>query len=225
MKAVILAAGIGKRLKCATPKCLTALPDGESILARQVRILRQLGVDDIIVVVGYKKEQIAEAFPDLQYVYNPRFRETNTSKSLLAALTTIHTEDVLWLNGDVCLEQEVVSRVVRTPGNVVAVNQARCGDEEVKYVTSDEGYISGIAKTIAGGEGEAVGVNKIIAESRPLFVEKLEACDDNDYFEKAIEYAIREAMLFSPVDISDCKCIEVDFEADLKAAHKLFSEA
>ncbi len=80
MKAIILAAGIGSRLGNSNPKPLT-------ILNRQVMYLSDyLGEDNIIVVVGYKKELIMESFPNLLYVYNNYLDTTNTSKSLLKAL-------------------------------------------------------------------------------------------------------------------------------------------
>ena len=65
MKAVILAAGIGSRLKSDLPKSLTELPDGKTILARQVDILKEIKAEEIIIVVGYRKEEIINRFPEL----------------------------------------------------------------------------------------------------------------------------------------------------------------
>ena len=87
MKIIILAAGIGSRLGNPFPKPLTPLQNGKSIMELQVNHLSsQFNVDDIHVVVGFKKELIMERFPQLTYVYNPFFDRTNTSKSLLRAL-------------------------------------------------------------------------------------------------------------------------------------------
>ena len=96
MKAVILAAGIGSRLRISEPKPLTKLKNGESILQRQVECLSEyIGINNIIAIVGYKKELIMESFPNLLYVYNDFYDTTNTSKSLLAGLNKIEEEDVL----------------------------------------------------------------------------------------------------------------------------------
>ena len=57
-------------------------------------------LDDINVVVGFKKDLIMERFPELTYIYNPFFDQTNTSKSLLKALRKNRDKSVLWLNGD-----------------------------------------------------------------------------------------------------------------------------
>ena len=53
---------------------------------------------DVSVVVGFKKDTIMEAFPNVSFVYNPLFGETNTSKSLLKGLRLTGRDPVLWLN-------------------------------------------------------------------------------------------------------------------------------
>ena len=222
MKAVILAAGIGSRLKRDLPKSLTELPDGKTILARQVDILKESKAEEIIIVVGYKKEEIIKRFPDLTFVYNPDFETTNTSKSLMLALKSTEKNDVLWLNGDVCLDKEVVSRVLQKGGNTVGVNSEECGEEEVKYRTDKSGKIIEISKQVKAAEGEAVGVNLISEKDFSVFIEKLTTCDNNDYFEKAIELSINDKIEFFPADVSGCRCIEVDFKEDLEKAKQMF---
>ncbi|MBE9505382.1 MAG: NTP transferase domain-containing protein, partial [Chloroflexi bacterium] len=102
MRAVILGAGFGSRLGKPLPKPLTVLSNGETIMERQVSALTEfLAADDVIVVVGFKKESIMKAFSNLTYVFNDVFAETNTAKSLLCGLRKTGSEDVMWLNGDV----------------------------------------------------------------------------------------------------------------------------
>ena len=134
MKAVILAAGIGSRLGISEPKPLTKLKNGESILQRQVECLSEyIGINNIIAIVGYKKELIMESFPNLLYVYNDFYDTTNTSKSLLAGLNKIEEEDVLWLNGDVVFEKELLPQIIQCPESCMAVNTNSVGEEEIKY--------------------------------------------------------------------------------------------
>ena len=85
---VILAAGMGSRLGRSLPKPLTELSDGRSIMRQQFDNIHQaFGADvTVTVVVGYKLEYIVEAFPEATFVYNERYDQTNTSKSLLRAL-------------------------------------------------------------------------------------------------------------------------------------------
>ena len=104
MKIVILAAGIGSRLGNPFPKPLTKLNNGKSIMEMQIEnITSRFDIDDINVVVGFKKNLIMERFPNLTYIYNPFFDTTNTSKSLLSALKKNKDSSILWFNGDVVL--------------------------------------------------------------------------------------------------------------------------
>jgi len=222
VKVIILAAGVGKRIGRKLPKCLTPLPSGKTILENQLDLLKANGLREIIVVVGFKKEVIMEYYPQVLYLYNPLFHVTNTSKSLMLALEYLTPDDILWLNGDVFFEEEVLRRVIVFPGNAVAVNHARCGDEEVKFQTDKEGRIIALSKTVNPAEGEAIGINKITRELFPIFLEKLRLCNDHDYFEKAMEMTIQEGYSFYPVDISDLKCVEIDFRKDLEAVRKFF---
>jgi len=221
MKAVILAAGVGSRLGRPFPKCMSLLPDGEQILGRQIRLFREVGIREIYVVSGFKQTLIMEEFPDVFYKYNPFFYITNTSKSLLRALEHLD-DDIVWCNGDVVFDREVVERVAAAPDNVVAVDRKRCGAEEVKYRADEQGLLLEISKQVAAPQGEAVGVNKVSRADRSQLVKALTACRDDDYFEKGIEICLHRGMSIPVMDISAFRCIEVDFEEDLREARRLF---
>ena len=223
MKAIILAAGVGSRLGNPFPKSLSLLPGGERILGRQIRIYRELGIRDITVVVGFKKELIMEEFPMVNYCYNPVYYLTNTSKSLLAGLEYMH-DDVIWSNGDVVFDPASIEELLKAKGSAVLVDKSECGEEEVKYKTVSNGRISEISKIVQSGEGEAVGINKISRQDLAIFTQALRTCDDNDYFERALEFSIARGVNFSAVDISAHRCIEVDFEEDLIKARHMFSQ-
>lgn len=223
MKAVILAAGVGSRLGRPFPKSLSVLPNGERILGRQVRILQEVGIKEIYIVVGFKKTLLMEEYPEAFFCYNPVYYITNTSKSLLAAVERFD-DDVLWANGDVVFDPEVITKMLNAEGNVIAVDKKRCAEEEVKYNLNPDGTIHEISKTVSGPQGEAVGVNLVRKESLPHFVDALRRCDDQDYFEMGIEIMIQEGAAFRPVDISAYRCIEVDFMEDWQEAVRLFPE-
>ena len=221
MKAIILAAGVGSRLGKPFPKALNKLPDGESILGRQIRILRKNGIQEIIVVVGFKMNLIMESFPEVFYKYNPIYYVTNTSKSLLCALTDLD-DDILWTNGDVVFDEEVIEKMLHTEASAVAVNSSKCSEEEVKYKANPRNFLTHISKLVENPDGEAVGINKMARCDLPHFRRALSEVEDNDYFEKAIEIMLRQGSHIKIVNISDYRCIEVDFDEDWAIATELF---
>ena len=225
MKIVILAAGIGSRLGNPFPKPLTPLKDGESIMAKQLHNISQyFDINDVTTVVGFKKDLIMERFPEVNYVYNPFFDRTNTSKSLLQALKKHRGKSVLWLNGDVVFEEKLISELqddIQQNNSFIAVNTSSVSDEEVKYTLKD-GFVFKLSKEVTHGLGEAVGINFISSNDLDIYIDQLERCADNDYFEKGLEMAIAENNLkVKAIDISKFNCIEVDFKEDLKNANDI----
>lgn len=225
---VILAAGMGTRLGRPHPKPLTPLADGRSILRQQLDHLRATFGSDahITIVVGFKMDLIMEAAAgDAAFVYNEIYDQTNTSKSLLKALRLAPPGGVLWLNGDVVFVPGLLDELrkhVEAGRTFVAVNTASVAEEEVKYTLSADGYIDELSKTVVGGLGEAVGINFVAAADRPVLIEHLDACADQDYFERGLETAIaHEGIRVSAIDISAYGCVEVDFEPDLERANEL----
>ncbi|QIG40332.1 NTP transferase domain-containing protein [Microbacterium sp. 4R-513] len=225
LQTVILAAGMGSRLGRSLPKPLTELSDGRSIMRQQHDNIRAaFGAEArITTVVGYRAETIVEAFPDVDYVYNDRYDQTNTSKSLLRALTTTGRSGVLWMNGDVVFDPRVLGRaiaLIERDQSFVTVNTSKVSDEEVKYTTSPEGFIRELSKTVVGGIGEAVGINYISSADKKAFIRQLTRVDDQDYFERGLELAIVEdGLRLQPLDISDLYAVEVDFAEDLERAN------
>jgi choline kinase len=225
LQTVILAAGMGSRLGRSLPKPLTELSDGRSIMQQQHDNIRAaFGTDArIMTVVGYKAETIVEAFPEVDYVYNDRYDQTNTSKSLLRALTKSGKGGVLWMNGDVVFDPLVLGRaieLIQRDESFVTVNTSKVSDEEVKYTVTAEGHISQLSKTVTGGIGEAVGINYISSGDKKAFIRQLSRVDDQDYFERGLEMAIEEdGVRLLPLDISDLYAVEVDFAEDLERAN------
>lgn len=222
MKVVVLAAGQGSRLGETQPKTLTRLSNGDSILQRQIEaLLPWVSLHDIYIVVGFKKEMIMEAIPHLLYVYNERYHVTNTAKSLLAGLRKAGNDDVMWINGDVVLESEVIGRIARFHDSCMGVNEASVADEEVKYSLAPDGSICQVSKHIDNALGEALGVNKITGDRVDLLIGQLELCSDSDYFERGIELAVEQGLRIFPVNVSDLLCVEVDDPEDLARANEL----
>lgn len=222
---VILAAGMGSRLGRSLPKPLTELSDGRTIMRQQFdNIEHAFGANpNVTIVVGYKLEHIIEAFPQASFVYNEEYDQTNTSKSLMRALSASQAGGVLWMNGDVVFDPRVLGRaieLIERDQSFVTVNTSKVSDEEVKYTVTTEGFIKELSKTVKGGIGEAVGINYISSRDKKAFMRHLTRVDDQDYFERGLELAIAEdGVLLQPLDISDLYAVEVDFAEDLERAN------
>jgi choline kinase len=217
---------MGTRLGKPWPKPLTQLSDGRSIMQQQMENVQTVFGDKarVTVVVGFKLEMIMEAHPTASFVYNEVYDQTNTSKSLLRALRASQESGVLWLNGDVVFDHKVLERVadrIAADKSFVCVNTSATADEEVKYTVDAQGYIKELSKTVKGALGEAVGINFISSREKADVITQLDACGEQDYFERGLELAIeKNGLQMEPIDISDLFAVEVDFQDDLDRANK-----
>ena len=191
MEAVILAAGMGTRLGSLIPKPLTSIQNEKTIMDFQIDKLSKINeIHNIFLVVGYKKEIIMEKFPDLLFVYNNAYARTNTAKSLLMALNKIKN-DVLWMNGDVYFDEEILNLILESKESACLVNKSECNTEEIKYNLTPEGYIKNISKTVESSQGEALGINLIRKKDLDIFRSELKKVGDSDYFEKSARESYR----------------------------------
>jgi choline kinase len=228
LQVVILAAGMGTRLARPLPKPLTELRDGRSIMKQQIDNIKA-GFGEtyrLMIVVGFKLEAIIERFPEATFVYNELYDQTNTSKSLLKALKASGDGGVLWMNGDVVYDPEVLNRVkpqIEANQSFIVVNTSKVSDEEVKYTLDADGFINELSKVVVGGLGEAVGINYVSANDKAKLITRLDEVGDQDYFERGIEVAIeQDGLKFQAIDISDLYAIEIDFDEDLKRVNEMF---
>lgn len=226
IQAVILAAGMGTRLGRPFPKPLTPLSDGRTIMQQQMENLTSVfGADlRISTVVGFKLDLILEAFPDVNYIYNEAYDQTNTNRSLLKALRLSSAGGVLWMNGDVVFDPAVLSAVrshIVAEQSFICVNTAAVGEEEVKYTIDSNGLVAQLSKQVVDARGESVGINYVSAQDKATLIARLAECVESDYFERGIELAIeKDGMSVLPVDIGEMFAVEVDFEEDLDRANK-----
>lgn len=115
MKALILNSGMGSRMgKLAEncPKCLLKLADNETVFSRQLRILSECGISEVIVTTGkYERELIEESRtrPALKTVFvnNPRYASTNYIYSMYLAGDALD-DDILLLHGDLVFDKALI---------------------------------------------------------------------------------------------------------------------
>lgn len=118
MKALILAAGRGSRMKGLTeskPKCLVEL-DGKPLLAYQLTALREAGVTDIGIVTGYRREMLTSF--DLVEFNNERWSETNMVSSLSCAAKWLREEDCIVSYSDIFYNASAVTSLIEKKADI-----------------------------------------------------------------------------------------------------------
>lgn len=235
MKAIILAAGVSRRLyplTFDTPKSLLELKD-KPILDYQLEALKSVGIKDIIIVLGYYSELFVEHLnknhSDLkvQIVNNHHFFETNTAYSVWLSKNTANQGDTILMNADVLFPIKLIKRLVSSKqSDLMAVEVKKCGEEEVKVIEGDKKRIVAIGKKLIqeNSLGEFIGVAKFSNEFMKKFFSSLDkligAGGKSDYFEAAIDPILSKHDIYYE-DVSDLPCKEIDFLEDFKEAKKL----
>jgi len=129
MKAIILAAGVGKRMMPLTRTThKTLLPvAGRPVLGWILDAVQSAGIREVVLVVGYRADEVREfverEFPELRvtWVENHRYRETNNICSLALALDHTRGDDVLVIESDLVISPQVVTRLLENPRPNVAL--------------------------------------------------------------------------------------------------------
>ena len=177
-KAVIVAAGLATRLHPLTlsrPKSLLAA-DGESLLARSVRLLRESGIADIGVVVGYRAGMIAEAVDSqVTCIANPFYRHCNNMGSLWMARDFVGATPFIYLHGDLIYSEKLLADFVKvTSGSSASLDLLTSfgpvDEEAMKVRTGDGGRLIESSKSIAASDahGEWTGI-AAVHRPRDLF--------------------------------------------------------
>ena len=234
MKAVILVAGISRRLFPSTlevPKCLLKV-GGRTIMEHQLLALEQIGITDVVMVVGYRREQVMALAGELYsafnftFIVNHHFFDTNTAYSLWLAGEHLKQRDFLYLNGDVIFPPAMLERLIASEHpNALAVEVKACGDEEVKVAVKGSRIVD-IGKGIPAEAalGEFIGIARFSAGFCAPFFRELgdivAAGMNSAYFEYALKRLAGRQELHL-VDVSDQPCIEIDFPEDLERAEEL----
>ena len=237
MKAFILAAGVSRRLYPHTydiPKCLLEV-GGKPIIHYQLDALKNLGVIDIIMIVGYHREMlminVEKNFPDLNFnfVINHHYFETNTAYSIHIGRDKLDSQ-VLLMNADVIYPKALLEKVFSSNyKTVLAVDIKACGKEEVKVIDGGQNKIVAIGKDLIEEQclGEFIGVAKLSKDFVDIFrrsiSDLIDAGGKNDYFEAGIQPLLDKVDTHF-IDISEYPCLEIDFLEDLESARELFKD-
>lgn len=182
MKGIILAAGRGARLSGGSgdmPKCLVTV-GGETLLSRNIRLLRSAGIDEIAVVIGCAAETVRRTCHGVEFVENARFAQTNSLYSLWLARPLL-ADGFLVMNCDVLVHPQLVADLLTARHEDALLlayrdEETPYGDEEMKVCVRC-GRVIDISKTIdpRDADGENLGIVKFGRAGARLLVEEMDA--------------------------------------------------
>ena len=240
MKAIILAAGVGSRIRPLTDNCPKSLLriDGKTILEMMISNLQDCGSNEIVFVLGYLQEQIRQCvrtnFPNLDahYVTNERYAETNTGFSLMLTKDLIGESPFIKLDADVVFDKEILQRLIECDyANCLCIDKnINLDTEEIKVIVEDENRVVKVSKSISPTEaaGESIGIEKISSKTAKLLFSELELMmrdkqHHQEYYERAYERLIEKNVPFHALNISGHRWTEIDTHEDFATAAKIFS--
>lgn len=218
MKAIIMAAGIGKRLHALNlnkPKCLINI-GGTTLIRRSVNLLVSKGISDIAVIVGYKSDLIRnELNNNIAYFENPDFHITNSIKSLWYAKDLLEG-DVLLLNGDLYYEHDILDYAINQTNPVVMLaDSTRIDKADYRFGFSGN-QINRFGKHLTNHEtdGEYVGIVRIDQSFIKTFKQTLEdmitAGKSNIWWEDVLYSFIEKQIPIHYFDVAGTFWSEVD---------------
>lgn len=231
MRAILLAAGVGSRFQShsdATPPCLVEV-GGKTLLRRHLDALATLGIFDAVVVVGYRKEQVAAeagrgpAEVRVRIVENARYMRGN----ILSLWQACHEsdDDVLIVDGDILFPQEMLARLLATPDmNAIAVDEQRRDSGDRQRVVCEDGWVVEVTRRVgqdARVRGEAVGMLRLSADAAEILRGILDEFVETEKDSFGYEDAFRELAVEVPigvVEVGDLPWIEVDHPESLALA-------
>jgi len=234
MKAIILAAGVGRRLSDSVtehPKCLLNL-GGRTLLDRMLDALVAVGVPEVVIVVGHLGEQIQAATasrPNVRTLVNPDYR-----KGAVVSLWTAREEldeEVVIMTADVLFPPDLLRRLVESPHpDCVLLDPTSADDGEAQMLMAREGRVHDIARGLRGDfdlRGEYVGFMKLSPDGartlRRLLEETLAAGGDVTEPEQVFPALMREREIrYERTD--GFSWVEIDFREDLERARQLLQD-
>jgi choline kinase len=231
VNAIILAAGVARRLAPLTDKTHKALlpVGGRPVLARMLTALAESGIRETVIVVGHCADQVRALGGRLgrmaiRYVDNPQY--TKGSVLSLYAARAYLTEPALVMDADVIFPREFLRRLlgVAAPSALLIDRGFKDTGEEVKLYTRGDRVIALGKKLVPEAwetVGEGVGFFKCGAAAGPEFIRAMEQVigsgDGLNEYEDALHMVLQRTHV-AAVDVTGLPWTEIDFAEDLRRA-------
>jgi len=244
MRAIILAAGMGKRLGAYTregTKCMVEV-NGKALIDHALEAIEGAGILEVTIVVGYRKDRliahIGERYPRLSidYVANDIYDKTNNIYSLWIARDRMAADDILLLESDLIFDPDLLRQVLADPSpNLAVVSRFESWmDGTVTMLDDDKRIVSVIDKAHfrwkdVGDYFKTVNIYKFSREFSkryylPFLDAWLAAFGDNVYYEQVLKVlAFLEDIDLKGFKVKGRRWYEIDDPHDLRVAETLFS--
>lgn len=226
MKALILNSGLGHRMGVLTsehPKCMTEISSNETILSRQLNLLCEAGVKEVVMTTGYFDAVLVNYCRSLElplhftFVNNPLYKETNYIYSIYCAREYLD-EDVILMHGDIVFEYSVLEDLIACPESCMKTsNSLPLPEKDFKAVVKD-GYVKKVGVEFFDSAAEAQALYKLNKKDWRLWLDKIiEFCESDRrkcYAEVALN-EITDECTVKAFDVGDRLCTEIDTPEDL----------
>lgn len=229
MQAIIMAAGKGSRLGALTegnPKSFVEIK-GKKLIEYNLDLLRHYGMDEVIIVTGYRSEAFENLTRDMKNVrliYNPFYEMVNVLGSFYMGMDALH-DDFLYLHADTLCEPMIFEKLMEEKADVILPVEYKVCDEEAMKVRSENGKIVEINKQMLldAAEGEFIGIAGFKKKVLPALKEKtrqlMKEKEFSAYFESAIQRLIEEEdFQIEAVSTEGAFWAEIDFPEDYEKA-------
>lgn len=237
MKALILNSGIGRRMGTLVsehPKCMTEISGFETILSRQLRLLSEIGITEIIMTTGLFADVLVNyckmlALPvHITYVKNPLFDKTNYIYSIYCAKDYLRDEDIILMHGDLVFENEVLEKVISNEDSCMAVStKVPLPEKDFKAEIDDKYQISNIGVEFFNHAVTAQPLYKCKKDDWEKWLDAIEIfCENGEvtcYAEKAFNQISNECKLRA-LDVEYMLCQEIDTPEDLAVVSAKLNE-
>lgn len=226
MKVLILNSGTGSRMGILTsmhPKCMTEISSKETILSRQLRLIADAGIDEVVMTTGYFDGVLVNYCESLDlplhftFVKNPIYDETNYIYSIYCARDYL-CGDIILMHGDLVFETEVFDRVVASDTSCMIVSSTSPLPEKDFKAQVKDGKVTKVGVDIFNEAMEAQALYKLKKADWKIWLDKIiefcEAGNTSVYAENALNELNGEANI-AALDVENLLCSEIDNSEDL----------
>lgn len=228
MKALILNAGRGSRmgeLTAAQPKCMVQIAPDQTIVSRQLRMLAETGIREVVMLTGYQREKLTEYclacdFPGkLTFVENPDYHTTNYIDSIYCARAYLD-DDILLIHGDMVFENRVLDTLLAFEGSCMAVSSTLPPPEKDFKAVTEGGWIRKIGVECFASAVAAQPFYKLDRADWGVWLGEIvrlcEAGTRDCYAEEAFNRVSGQCRL-AACDVGPWLCREIDTPEDLQS--------